>query len=204
MGNAASRQAGSTSESIEAFYAARAAEEAKLRATTSRQTQNAIEGEETPLLDENQGPITPPPQPADAEVDAAPLNASGSNSSRSTSPNQQIGYSMNDSRYAEVLRTAAASSRADYVMIHVKRALRALGDKSVGALNEAIEALRKIDYIQVAKRVCAWVKDHPWEIAAIFIPLILLGFTPAFLAAAGFTAGGVAAGMYILSLWKTS
>jgi hypothetical protein len=70
------------------------------------------------------------------------------------------------------------------------------GRKASRALDQAIEALRQIGIIDVAKAATKWMKEHPWETAAILIPLILHACTPAFLSIVGFGAGGIAAGMF--------
>ena len=63
-------------------------------------------------------------------------------------------------------------------------------------LNQAIISLTKLgfDINTLGEAVKAWIKAHPWEFAAIVVPLVMLACTPAVLGAVGFTAGGIAAG----------
>lgn len=63
-------------------------------------------------------------------------------------------------------------------------------------INQAITSLTKLgfDINTLGKAVKAWIKAHPWEFAAIVVPLVILACTPAVLGAVGFTAGGIAAG----------
>jgi hypothetical protein len=63
-------------------------------------------------------------------------------------------------------------------------------------INQAIISLTKLgfDINTLGEAVKAWIKAHPWEFAAIVVPLVLLACTPAVLGAVGFTAGGIAAG----------
>lgn len=83
----------------------------------------------------------------------------------------------------------------DAATVHLTSAICAATKKAFDSLKKAIEKLKKMDVVVVTKAVAEWIKAHPWETAAIVIPLILLACTPAFLGLAGFTAGGVAAGM---------
>ncbi|KAF1935245.1 hypothetical protein EJ02DRAFT_460555 [Clathrospora elynae] len=98
---------------------------------------------------------------------------------------------------AEALRHVAEQSNPVRIAVpglHLAKAIRAFGKKAKRAFDSAIEALRKICIIDVAKAAVRWMKTYPWEPAAILVPLILLACTPAFLGLAGFTAGGIAAG----------
>lgn len=63
-------------------------------------------------------------------------------------------------------------------------------------MNRAIISLTKLgfDINTLGEAVKTWIKAHPWEFAAIVVPLVLLACTPAILGAVGFTAGGIAAG----------
>lgn len=63
-------------------------------------------------------------------------------------------------------------------------------------LRAAIQALKEMGVIDVAQAAMQWVRLHPWETAAIVIPLVLVSCTPVILPALGFTASGVAAGMW--------
>ncbi|KAF9697279.1 hypothetical protein EKO04_004548 [Ascochyta lentis] len=106
------------------------------------------------------------------------------------------GHADNDPE-ANIIRTAGVppESRGD-VIAHLNTAVRALTEKDMDMFSHAIGALMKFGgYLNVlARKMLKWVEAHPWETAAIVIPLILLACTPAILGAAGFTAGGIAAG----------
>jgi hypothetical protein len=78
--------------------------------------------------------------------------------------------------------------------VHLTIAIRAPSMKVTDALEIAINALKQIDVDAVARAILEWIEVHPWETAAIVIPLILLACTSAFLGLAGFTASGVLAG----------
>jgi hypothetical protein len=95
--------------------------------------------------------------------------------------------------------TVRRSARA--AIIHITAAAQACSARVYDAFNTAIIALKKINFRIVAKAIWEWIKAHPWETAAIVIPFILLACTPAFLALAGFTGGGIAAGMMIIVAW---
>lgn len=88
---------------------------------------------------------------------------------------------------------------------HLKAALEALSKQDKDAFGRAINSLVKfgINIDHLAKTTLEWVNAHPWETAAIIIPLILLACTPAILGAVGFTAGGIAAGMPSKSLLRS-
>lgn len=98
----------------------------------------------------------------------------------------------------KAIRNAAGTPNTIKVAVagtHLASAIRAFGQNASRAFDKAIEALRQIGIIDVSKAAAKWMKEHPWETAAILVPLILLACTPAFLSIAGFTAGGIAAGM---------
>jgi hypothetical protein len=59
----------------------------------------------------------------------------------------------------------------------------------------AIKALNDLGITTIIKAAMVWMKSHPWETAALIVPVLLTACTPAFLGLAGFTAGGVAAGL---------
>jgi len=84
--------------------------------------------------------------------------------------------------------------------MHLTIAMRAAKAKTQDALDIAIATLKKMDVVAVAKAIHDWIKAHPWETAAIVIPLVLLACTPAFLGLVGFTASGIAAGKDICFL----
>lgn len=82
----------------------------------------------------------------------------------------------------------------DAATVHITSAICSSTMKAHDALKKAIEKLKNMDVVVIARAVARWIKDHPWETAAIVIPLVLLACTPPFLGLAGFTAGGIAAG----------
>ena len=59
----------------------------------------------------------------------------------------------------------------------------------------AIAALKNLEMATLMKAAVEWIRLHPWETAALIIPIVLMACTPAFLGLVGFTASGVAAGM---------
>ncbi|KAF2133286.1 hypothetical protein P153DRAFT_381724 [Dothidotthia symphoricarpi CBS 119687] len=200
MGNAESREAALTSVATNAFKAIVAIEKARLRAKARFQKEDAdTDDEETAsLLGDEQEPEITPYQQMDEEADVASSlassSSSSSSSSRSSTPDQRSQDSIRNPYTARIPGNIANSSRNSYAEDHFMRAFQAWITKSAEAFDDAIAALRKMNFVEVAKAAGAWVKEHPWETAAIVIPLILLACTPAFLTAAGFTAGGIAAG----------
>jgi hypothetical protein len=89
---------------------------------------------------------------------------------------------------------------------HLNAALRALQSQDKGALDRAIASLAKlgVQLNRVAKATAAWVKEHPWLTAAIVISTILFACTPAIIGAAGFGAGGIAAGIMLVDNLRKS
>lgn len=59
----------------------------------------------------------------------------------------------------------------------------------------AIEALKNLGITTIVRAAMEWMKSHPWETAALVVPVIFTACTPAFLGLAGCTAGGVATGL---------
>jgi hypothetical protein len=87
----------------------------------------------------------------------------------------------------------------DIATVHFTIAIRAARMKAEDALKLAVEALKKLDATAIIEAALMWMKTHPWETAAIIIPLVLMAVTPAALGLAGFTAGGIAAGSFTYS-----
>jgi hypothetical protein len=50
------------------------------------------------------------------------------------------------------------------------------------------------DSKRLTEAAMAWIKKHPWEPAAVFVPLAFLACMPSILGTAGFRAGGIAPG----------
>ncbi|KAA8617301.1 Ifi-6-16 multi-domain protein [Pyrenophora tritici-repentis] len=188
MGAKMTKEDGLSTASIQRMYAARAiaakrAYEHKFRMPS-------------PKSDHPAPPQTDDKDPKDKEDSTVEADEKATSDSSSTSPNapprdrtphktQHISGKQN--RTPITMKVALAS-------YHLANAIRAFGRKASCAFDRAIEALRQIDIIDVAKAATKWMKEHPWETAAILVPLILLACTPAFLSIAGFTAGGIAAG----------
>jgi hypothetical protein len=113
-------------------------------------------------------------------------------------PATQLNTSLSDARILNNIRNLSTPGNAiEAATVHLTIAARAVATSAHDAVEIAITALKNIEPVAVFKAVQSWVRANPWETAAIVIPLVLLGCTPAFLAAAGFTAGGIAAGKCI-------
>jgi ElaB/YqjD/DUF883 family membrane-anchored ribosome-binding protein len=61
-------------------------------------------------------------------------------------------------------------------------------------LKDAVEQVKRLGFVGVAKVAGRWIKEHPWEAAAIIAFIVVLASTPAILGAIGFTSAGIAAG----------
>jgi hypothetical protein len=110
----------------------------------------------------------------------------------------QPSTSLSDARIFNNSRNLSAPSNAiEAATVHLTIAARAVAMRAHNAVEIAIKALKNIAPVAVFKAVQSWFRENLWETAAIAIPLIILGCTLAFLAAAGFTAGGIAAGKCI-------
>ncbi|KAF2448235.1 hypothetical protein P171DRAFT_428344 [Karstenula rhodostoma CBS 690.94] len=122
--------------------------------------------------------------------------ASGSNASQpSEARNRQLSNSFKITSASNALLNAPIPrSIIDAAVIHITIAIRAAKMGAEDAWAIAIQALKKLDLRTIAKAAMEWMKAHPWETAALLVPLVLVACTPAFLGLAGFTAGGVAAG----------
>lgn len=81
---------------------------------------------------------------------------------------------------------------------HLATALRALTKNIDCALALAIQELRKLGIPTVLRVALRWVKQHPYQ-SATLMPLVLMALTPIGLGAVGFTAGGVAVGMLLFT-----
>ncbi|EDU44776.1 predicted protein [Pyrenophora tritici-repentis Pt-1C-BFP] len=176
MGAKMTKEDGLSTASIQRMYAARAiaakrAYEHKFRMPS-------------PKSDHPAPPQTDDKDPKDKEDSTVEADEKATSDSSSTTVAEAI---RNTAGTPITMKVALAS-------YHLANAIRAFGRKASCAFDRAIEALRQIDIIDVAKAATKWMKEHPWETAAILVPLILLACTPAFLSIAGFTAGGIAAG----------
>jgi hypothetical protein len=200
MGNSSSTAAGTNSQSIEDWYAARAGESRAInrQATDARNHDEAIallsdwreiasRGDENAQDDdagEAEGLAT------GADEDESTDSASSSERSSMSSGPPANSHTLDTIRDAIVPNSAFQAATC-----HLVIAYRAFKLGVHDTLELAIAALKKIDVVAVAKASLEWIKAHPYETAAVVIPLILLACTPAILGLVGFTAGGVAAGM---------
>jgi hypothetical protein len=176
MGAKMSKEDDLTAALIERLYAAKAA---AAKAEAEQKSYNSEPRDADNEGSENEEDVI-------AEDDEKPTSDSSSTSSDKPPEPQRTDTattSLADKATAEALRNAAGTSMPKKVAvagIHLTNAISACGRKASRALDQAIEALRQIGIIDVAKAGAKWMKEHPWETAAIFIPLILLACTPAF------------------------
>jgi hypothetical protein len=186
MGNKASKCAESTSESIENYYAMRAVEIA------------VSEGHEeaTVLWSDNAGSADGDPNKSELDEDTHMTNSFNTGGSRHEERGQQVSAPrVRLPAYTAIRNGAVSFTPSDDVTINLTIAIQAARLKPHGVLDFAIQALKKMDVAIVLKEALAWVKAHPWEMAAIVTPLALLACIPTFLGLIGFTASGIAAGM---------
>jgi hypothetical protein len=182
MGNKASKSAGMSSESNEYYYTALAAEMA------------SSEASESDTVEEANGNAH---DSQEAKDESDTNNSNSSDKSSTKKGEQHLDAALPDVSGHDIFRNIAGpSSSLDAAVVHLTVAIRAAGMKAHDALELAIEALKKIGLPTVVKAAMVWMRAHPWETAAIVIPLVLLACTPALLGAAGFTATGVAAGTF--------
>lgn len=127
-------------------------------------------------------------------------HASGSDVSRaSETRNRQLRGSLRDVRAIESIRKAPIlPGTIDAAMVHLTIAIRAAKLQAEDALEIAVAALKNLKITTLMKAAMEWMKLHPWETAALIVPVLLMACTPAFLGLVGFTASGVAAGMALL------
>lgn len=127
-------------------------------------------------------------------------HASGSNISRSSETrNRQLRGSLRDVRAIDsIRRTPILPGTIDAAVVHLTIAIRAAKLQAGDALEIAIAALKNLKIATLMKAAMEWIKQYPWETAALIVPVVLMACTPAFLGLIGFTAGGVAAGTALL------
>lgn len=193
-----SKGPGTNSESIEEWYAARAAEH---MARNARIAATEDKDEATALLSDcpDASPVGDPDDRDEKKEDAENLDSGEEPPANERGPEAYT--SLTSPRIADALRNAVVPSDSLWAAtMHLTIAMRAAKAKTQDALDIAIATLKKMDVVAVAKAILDWIKAHPWETAAIVIPLVLLACTPAFLGLVGFTAGGIAAGKDICLL----
>jgi hypothetical protein len=113
--------------------------------------------------------------------------------------NRQLRSFRNVPAVQKLHEAPGLSSTMDIATVHFTIAIRAAQMKAEDALKLAVEALKKLDATAIIEAALMWMKTHPWETAAIIIPLVLMAVMPAALGLAGFTAGGIAAGSFTYS-----
>jgi len=167
-------------EDIEAMYAARAA-----TASARSQSRNKFTSDDH---DAKSGDTDT------SEEDAETASASpDTEHSEQTRPPREESVAVE--HMADALRGSIPYNTVVSAACHITKAMHAFRNQAIGAFEIAIAYLRKIGIIDLAKIVRLWIKEHPWETAAIVVPLIMLACSPAILGALGFTAGGIAAGL---------
>jgi hypothetical protein len=191
MGNKSSKVPDINSDAIVSWYASEAARNANARGNKGKSdsaTEREVNQDEEVDTDDTDDTDTPRTEnPGNNEPPSA-----SEPSQHMSRPDiiPAIVLPSNSAVAAAVQLTAAAHAAA----AQSKDAIRAIATKTQDGLDVAIAALKKMGIDVLAKTAFEWIKAHPWETAAIIVPLILLGCTPAILGAFGFTAGGIAAG----------
>lgn len=110
--------------------------------------------------------------------------------------NRQLRRSLGNVPAINVIQNASVlPSPIDVAVIHLTIAVRAARMQAEDALGIAVEALKNLGSTIIWKAAMEWMKSHPWEAAALIVPVVLMACTPAVLGLAGFTAGGIAAGL---------
>ena len=100
---------------------------------------------------------------------------------------------------SRILRNASTRSRdSAMAKIHSGSAPYIFNADDKHIIERALISLTKsgFDLKRLAEAVVAWIKAHPWEPAAIVVPLIMLPCTTLILDAVGFKAGGIGAGKW--------
>ncbi|KAF1828095.1 hypothetical protein BDW02DRAFT_652255 [Decorospora gaudefroyi] len=190
MGAAMAKTEKLSAASIESMYAARAA----------AARMSAQDGDVPHLRDPHDENTVDVDKEEITEVEEVDANTSPSASEDNGPKHERKDISttsMTTADMVEALRNAKHSSTPPKIAVagvHLRNAILAFGRTARQAFDKAIEALRRIGVIDVAKAASQWIKAHPWETAAIVVPLTLLACTPAFLSLVGFTASGIAAG----------
>lgn len=179
MGNKNSKYDVVSSAEIEAWYAARAA-----RASAISQA-----GQESSEKDNS----TTSEEPTAEKNDEQPPSASPDREDRADNPHTSPREALALQNMTDALRDSVPKNKVLAAVGHITKALRALRRNTIDVFERAVARLRELKIVDRAKIVGAWIKAHPWETAAIVVPLILLACTPAILGAVGFTPGGVAA-----------
>ncbi|KAI8937285.1 hypothetical protein NX059_006493 [Plenodomus lindquistii] len=179
MGNRLSRAENLSAAAIEKMYAARAA-------AASASSQRVAKDLHENAFGDNTDSVQPKKAPDSNNVDAG-------NQARNSLDLQHNNFTAIQ-RTAEALRGAVPQDLAVSAACYITIAVRAFHDKSAGAFDYAIAQLKKMGIINVAKVIGHWIKAHPWETAALIVPLILVACTPAIFGAVGFGTGGIVAG----------
>ncbi|KAJ4378099.1 hypothetical protein N0V83_000931 [Neocucurbitaria cava] len=203
MGSLFAKEAPLTSVAIESMYAARAAA-ARKSAAAAPPTEEPSTGEIQPLKGDGQDRV---PNEYDSDVDEMQprtdeckdeyserrdANVNGSADNSGPSPSERIAH-------LKVIRNIPLPiSNFPTKAMEFKKAIQVFDEKVKNAVDSAVQKLKQLRVLDMAKATGKWMKEHPWETAATVIPLILLACTPAILGAVGFTAGGIAAGTLLI------
>lgn len=109
---------------------------------------------------------------------------------------RQLRDSLRNVSPIDAMRNAPVlPSNIDIAVIHLTIAIRAARMQAEDALGIAIEALKNLGITVLMKAAMVWIKSHFWETAALIVHMLLTACAPAFLGLAGFTTGGIAAGL---------
>ncbi|KAH8732443.1 hypothetical protein GQ44DRAFT_766583 [Phaeosphaeriaceae sp. PMI808] len=171
MGNRASKQPELNSKSIEEYYATLAVE---------RHLHAAEEAAMQPHPSTNLSPLHPDVvEPGDSNIDrSVPVHGNTLQDNASFMESGLVVAMKNSSMFSNTIGVALKSG------IKTLKKVRA-------TLESAAKAIMKLDIKKAAPK---YMKDHPWEAAAIISMLTLVGCTPVILSIIGFTANGIAAG----------
>jgi hypothetical protein len=88
----------------------------------------------------------------------------------------------------------AVNDRLQLLAMQARDKLAGIIEQARDKLADAIEQVKKLGLMGVARVVGRWMKEHPWETAAIIVFIVVMASTPAILGAMGFTSAGIAAG----------
>jgi hypothetical protein len=138
-----------------------------------------------------------------SQDDTEVLEDSGDNADEESTAPRESGPDMSQSNAFGQSAGSNMAFQAAYQAVIDRLQLLALQarDKLTGAIQQArdkfadaIEQVKKLGFMGVARAVGRWMKEHPWETAAIIVFIVLMASTPAILGAMGFTSAGIAAG----------
>lgn len=182
MGNHFTKQDGLTTKSIEAIYAAKAAD------TTHDDQQRAKETDPQPLL-----PTDPPHDEDETSTNDDNVAAAFDHLNKA---------SFNKVPPGDIVKNSGLSgNNFDNAIMSITAKISSWGLQVRDRFKQIIEAFKKTAAYAAIQAIGKWAAEHPWLAAAFIISIVLMSCTPAILASAGFGAGGIAAGAFGLSLW---